>query len=236
MSGLHPEVQEALLTFMDTWTSWANGRSFPRFPPEMEPAIAVVGQVAMAHHPKGHLSNEIVEMVQELTGFSAPTLKPRLRKTVAEGGAGPTNAGPPATSASPTYAEAIAFLQQTGPEYVDALELPEQTARNTKLQLLLEQNITELSDIVREFTDSFTEPPKRSPWNEAIRAKLRLVFAINDSIIPPPVTASTLRSHVLQLWPNSWDVKDTQIKPLTRYATPTPKPKTEGKTEAPPQP
>lgn len=225
MSGLHSEVQKALLAFGETWNAFSNGRSFPRFPPEMDSAIATVGQVAMAHHPKGHLSNEIVEIVQEITGFSAPTLKPRLRKAASagEGGAGPTSSGAAATSASPTHAEAISFLQQSGPEYVTALELSDTSARNSGLQILLEKNIEGLGSIVREFTDSFAEPPKRSPWNEAIRAKLRLVFAINDSIVPPPVTASTLRSHVLQLWPSSWDVKDTQIKPLTRYTTPKPK-------------
>lgn len=230
MTGLHAEVQKALLAFVETWTAFCNGRTFPRFPPEMDAAIATVGHVAMAHHPKGHLSNEIVEIVQDITSFSAPTLKPRLRKAVTSGEGGAAQSGATGTSASPTHSEAISFLQQAGSEYVKTLELGEQTARNSALQDLLEKNIEELGQIVKEFTGSFTEPPKRSPWNDAIRAKLRLLFAINDSIVPPPVTASTLRSHVLQLWPASWDVKDTQIKPLTRYTTP--KPKT---VEAPPQ-
>lgn len=216
MSNLTPEVRESLMAFMETWTAFVGGRTLARFPPEMDAAIQTVGQVAMAHHPKGHLSNEIVEIITEMTGFSGPTLKPRLRK--GHEGAGDNKAS------SASYHEAVAFLQQSGPEFVAALELQPEEARNKELQTLMERDIEELSKIVKAFTASFNEPPKRSPWNEPIRAKVRLLFAINDSIVPSPISAATLRTHIQSLWPPEWDVKDTQIKPLTRYATPKTKP------------
>ena len=112
--------------------------------------------------------------------------------------------------------EAMAALRHAGKEFEDVLALPDDQ-RNQELQQLLELHIEQFSQLIRDFVSSLKEPPKRSPWNEPMRQKIKLLFAINDSCVPPPVPASTLRAHLLSLWPESWDVRDTQIKPLTRY-------------------
>lgn len=219
MSGQPPEVKEAVSVFAEAWASFTKGKSPARFPNEMEVALQHVGQVAIAHHPKGWVSNEIVEILQNITGFSSATIKPRLRKT----SDGTTGSTPSSSVPAPTYAEAVTALQTAGGEYAAALDIADETARNEALQQLEERAIQELDALVKSFAASYTEPPKRSPWNEAIKAKIRLLFAINDAIVPPPLAKSSLRNHILGFWPANWEVKDSQITPLTKYALQKPK-------------
>lgn len=221
LSDLPAPVRDALVTFEETWSTFVKGKPLGRFPTELEGALQSVGQVAMANHPKGFLSNDIIEILQSITGFSSATLKPRIRKGSSEPGhvAG-TSEKTGSSIASPTHAEAVAYLQSLGGEFSPVLDLPLEETRSSELQKLMEKHIEELSTIVKAFAASFSEPPKRSPWNDAIKNKIKLLFAINDSIVPPPVNASTLRTHLLSLWPPEWEVKDTQIKPLTRYFKP----------------
>jgi hypothetical protein len=237
-------VRDAISAFALAWHKFNYGKVLARFPPEMEPALAVVGQVAMASHSKGWISNEVLETLGNLTGFSSATIKPRLRRGAdippAHGGAASVaamattthGAGSSSTGAAPgaitipvpvaqppvPNADAIAFIQALGGEFTTALEISDEAKKRAELQKLLERHLEEFSTVLKNFTSSFSEPPKRSPWNDAIRAKIKLLFAINDSMAPPPLSATTLRQHLLTLWPVTWDVKDTQIKPLTRYA------------------
>lgn len=220
MSGHPPEVKEAVSAFVETWVAFTKGKSLGRFPTEMKAPLNHIGQVAMAHHPKGWLSNELMEILSNVTGFSTATIKPRLRKANASGGEGATAA---VAGAAITFSEATAVLQTAGGEYAAALELPEEAARNEALQQLEERTITELDALVKAFVALHVEPPKRSPWNDAIRAKIRILFAINDAIRPPPLPKSALRNHILGFWPPNWEVKDSQITPLTRYAPQKPK-------------
>jgi len=219
MSGQPPEVKEVVSAFAEAWASFTKGKAPTRFPSEMEAPLNHVGQVAMAHHPKGFLSNEIVEVLQNITGFSSATIKPRLRKP-SDGPSGPV---PSPSVPAPTYAEAVTALHTVGGEYAAALEIADETARNEALQHLEERTIQELDALVKSFVSLYTEPPKRSPWNDAIKAKLRLLFAINDAIVPPPLPKSSLRNHILGFWPANWEVKDSQITPLTKYAPQKPK-------------
>lgn len=223
MSGHAPEVKEAVSAFVEAWAAFTKGKSPARFPPEMEASLQHIGQIAIAHHPKGFLSNELVEILQNITGFSSATIKPRLRKTVGSGSDGAAPSVPATSGPSHAHTEAVTALQAAGGEYAAALEVTDDAKRNETLQHLLERTIQDLDSTVKTFTATFSEPPKRSPWNDAIKARIRLLFAINDAIVPPPLTKSSLRNHILGFWPANWEVKDTQIVPLTRYAPQKPK-------------
>jgi hypothetical protein len=264
MSGLVPEVREALSAFEKDWSSFTKGAILTRYPPELEAALLHVTNTAASHHPKKWVSSEVYELLQEVTGFTTHTLKAKIAKhrrskddplsvggsagaatpTSIPVGANGSHAGPvlgdSASSGSTavsgsvaasttvprgsvgilpnsTTQDAMAALRHAGREFEDVLNLPSDQ-RNQELHKLLELHIEQFSELIRDFVAGVKEPPKRSPWNDAMRQKIKLLFAINDSSVPPPVPASTLRAHLLSLWPESWEVKDTQIKPLTRYA------------------
>lgn len=247
-----PELREAVMAFDEQWTTVTKGVPQNRFPPELETSIASVGQVAMAHHPKGYISSDIIEVITGITGFSSASLKHRLRgepkkpNTSAQPStAAPTSTAPGATAVptasitttepiinlsqsahpSSTRAEAIAFLEKLGGDAAAAVAIEDDAARATELHRLIEVEISAVHAAIREFTNKQKEPPKRSPWNDTIKHHLKILFALNDACDNPPVTAPQLRGHVLAFWPPNWEVKESQIRPLTRYIPPKPRAK-----------
>lgn len=235
MVGLPVPVREAILKFQEEWVAFTKGKpDLMRFPPEMEPALLLVGQTSMAHHPKGFLSSETVDTLESITSFSTATLKVRIKRAVeaaASGGGAAGANGRPAglgfgasTSSHAPHPDAIAYLISIGEGYNTIFENKDDQARNAELQKRMEVHLADLNDTIKGFAATFAEPPKRSPWNDTIRTKIKTLFALNDSIVPPPIAPGTLRTHLLSLWPSDWDVKDSQIKPLTRYQPRPPKP------------
>jgi hypothetical protein len=234
LSGLPIPVRDAVAQFQESWLIHTKGKPpSQRFPSEMEAALAIVGQVAMAHHQKGYISTEVVEALESITGFSGATIKPRMKKGAPDAGAGGAAGNTNATPGRPAGAspiatngpnpDAITYLKALGGDFETILAIQDDATRNADLQRVMEAHLEDLSVTIKNFAANFTEPPKRSPWNDAIRTKLKTLFAINDAISPPPLAPSTLRTHILSLWPADWEVKDTQIKPQTRYQPKPPK-------------